>query len=70
MGMKSNEKGVSLSVAATAVGVSAITLRRWLLEGKVAEVSRNRNGWRIFMRDDIERIKTYAERLVLPENDQ
>ena len=61
------DKGLKLSAAATAIGVSAITLRRWLLEGKVSEVPRDRNGWRIFMRRDIERIKRYAERLIAPE---
>lgn len=58
--------GLSLGEAAKQVGVSPITLRRWLLEGRVAEVSRNRNGWRVFMQDDIDRIKAYAQRLILP----
>lgn len=61
------DKGLKLGAAASAIGVSAITLRRWLLEGKVSEVPRDRNGWRIFMRTDIERIKRYAERLIAPE---
>ncbi len=47
--------------AAAAIGVSAITLKRWLLNGKVADVSRDRNGWRVFNNQDVERIRTYAE---------
>ena len=65
--MISQDQGVSLSTAANLVGVSPITLRRWLLEGKVAEVPRDRNGWRVFMQNDIERIRLYAQRLVPPE---
>ena len=46
--------------AASEIGVSAITLKRWLLSGKVADVSRDRNGWRVFNGQDIERIRQYA----------
>ena len=49
-----------LNEAATEIGVSAITLKRWLLSNKVEEVSRDRNGWRVFSQDDIERLKKYA----------
>lgn len=50
----------NLTQAAERVGVAPITLKRWLLAGKVAEVARDRNGWRIFTIADIERIKNYA----------
>lgn len=50
----------NLTQAAAKIGVSAITLKRWLLAGKVAEVTRNRNGWRIFAEDDIRRIRLFA----------
>lgn len=50
----------NLTQAAKAIGVSAITLKRWLLSGKVGEVGRNRNGWRMFEEDDIRRIRLFA----------
>ncbi len=53
-------KLLGLQDVAKIVGVSAITLRRWLLSGKVPEVARDRNGWRVFSRKDVERIQKYA----------
>ncbi len=47
--------------AAERIGVSPITLKRWLLRGKVADVRRDRNGWRVFRESDIRRIKAYAD---------
>lgn len=57
----------SIAEAARQVGVSAITLKRWLLKKKVAEVQRNRNGWRVFTTADIRRIKAFAEKRVPPK---
>lgn len=57
----------SLKQAAKLVGVSAITLKRWLLSQKVAEVARNRNGWRVFTSKDIDRIRRFAEKLLPPK---
>jgi DNA (cytosine-5)-methyltransferase 1 len=54
---------ITLKAAAQQVGVAPITLKRWLLDGKVAEVARDRNGWRAFSKDDVARIKRYAFRL-------
>lgn len=53
-----------LQEAARLIGVAPITLKRWLLAGKVTEVARDRNGWRVFKAADVERIKRYAQRLV------
>jgi DNA (cytosine-5)-methyltransferase 1 len=50
----------TLKEAATRVGVAPITLKRWLLNGKVDEVARDRNGWRTFSDADIARIRHYA----------
>jgi DNA (cytosine-5)-methyltransferase 1 len=61
------KKHYSLSEAAEQIGISAITLKRWLLQEKVNEVSRDRNGWRIFTQADIRRIREYAERIVPPK---
>lgn len=58
---------VTLKEAAAQVGVAPITLKRWLLDGKVAEVARDRNGWRVFSDADVERIKRYAVTLRDPE---
>ena len=48
-----------LQEAAKEIGVSAITLKRWFLNCKVADVQRDRNNWRIFTPADIERIKNF-----------
>lgn len=60
-------KRVGLRAAAAQIGVAAITLRRWLLDGKVSEVARNRNGWRMFSKSDIQRIRRFAATLVRPK---
>ena len=52
--------GCRLKEAAERIGVSGITLKRWLLQGRVAEVPRDRNGWRVFRTEDIARIAQYA----------
>jgi hypothetical protein len=61
--------GYRLLQAARMIGVAPITLKRWLLSGKVAEVQRDRNGWRIFQQEDVERIREYAT-MVCPPPDR
>ena len=39
--------------------MAPITLKRCLLDGRIDEVARDRNGWRVFTDDDVERIRTY-----------
>lgn len=56
----------SLREAAGLIGVAPITLRRWLLAGKVQEVPRDRNGWRVFTQKEIDRIRTFATQIRLP----
>ncbi len=46
-------------VAALA-GISKNTLLRWLKAGKVPEVARDRNGWRIFSEEDVARVRAHA----------
>ena len=65
--MKADVK--NLSRAAKEIGISPITLKRWLIAGKVGEVPRDRNGWRIFTKDDIDRIKNYANYRIEPRGD-
>jgi DNA-binding transcriptional MerR regulator len=48
------------------IGVAPITLRRWLRAGKIPEVSRNRNGWRVFSSRDVAKIKHFANRRERP----
>ena len=61
----------TMAEAVKLIGVSRYTLLKWFAEGKVAEVPRNaRNQYRMFRRSDIERIRTYAHQLVLPEEAQ
>ena len=57
---------LSTREAAERVGVSRNTLLRWFREGRVADVRRDRNGWRFFTPEDVARIRTYAERLSPP----
>lgn len=58
----------NLRETAEMVGIAPITLRRWLLSGKVHEVARDRNGWRVFTFKDVVRIKRFASRLTPPPN--
>jgi DNA (cytosine-5)-methyltransferase 1 len=57
----------TLSEAAQLVGVAPITLKRWLLSGRVAEVARDRNGWRVFSDNDVQRIKRFANSISPPQ---
>lgn len=49
------------------VGVAPITLKRWLLTEKVAEVARDRNNWRRFTDADVRRIKQFADTTTPPK---
>lgn len=64
---KPSKKRLRLRDAASSIGVSAITLRRWLLSGKVREVSRDRNGWRVFSLKDVDRIRRFATLMKPPQ---
>lgn len=61
-------KRFTLSEAAHLIGVAPITLKRWLLSRKVEEVSRDRNGWRVFTHDDVQRIKKFADATQPPQS--
>ncbi len=52
--------------AARRIGIAPITLKRWLLDGRVNEVARDRNGWRVFTDNDIKRIRAFASRREQP----
>ena len=57
---------VFISQAAKAIGVSPATLKRWFRAAKVRDVARDRNGYRIFEPDDIERLRAYANQRFEP----
>ena len=46
--------------AAQRIGCSRSTLLRWFREGKVADVARDRRGWRVFTEKNISRIRRWA----------
>lgn len=43
--------------AARRLGVSKPTLLRWFAQKRIADVRRDRNNWRVFTDQDLERIK-------------
>lgn len=64
--MTFREDRIYTAEAARKAGISKATLLRWLKEGKVPEVARDVRGWRIFTEEEVERIKEYANKIVLP----
>lgn len=49
-------------------GVSRSTFMRWLSENKITDVKhRDRNGWRLFTKVDVERLKTDADHIEVSE---
>ncbi len=52
--------------AARAIGVSPATLKRWFRAARVADVARDRNGYRVFEPQDVERLRAYANQRIEP----
>jgi len=50
------------------VGISRATLYKWLKEGKVPDVRRDRNSFRIFTDEDIQRLLAYKNLIKEPPN--
>jgi excisionase family DNA binding protein len=50
----------STEQAAEAAGISKSTLLRWIKQGIVPDVRRDRNNWRVFTRKDIQFLKKVA----------
>jgi predicted site-specific integrase-resolvase len=57
---------INTAKAAKIAGISKPTLLRWLREGKIPEVSRDVRGWRVFTREEVARIKDYANAILPP----
>ncbi|PYK66551.1 MAG: hypothetical protein DME50_05080 [Verrucomicrobia bacterium] len=53
-------KFLNASEVAKLAGIHRLTLLRWIREGKMPDVSRDRNGWRIFSEEETARIVAYA----------
>jgi excisionase family DNA binding protein len=53
---------LSTHEAAEQLGVSRSTLLRWFRQGRVSAVGRDHNGWRLFSRIDVERIRRELDR--------
>lgn len=49
--------------AAKLVGVHRLTLLRWIREGKVSDVARDRNGWRLFSEDLVQELVEFSSGL-------
>lgn len=49
------------SEVAEMAGVHRLTLLRWIREGKLAEVDRDRNGWRLFSEEIAHQVVEFAE---------
>lgn len=48
------------------VGISRNTLFLWFKHNKIPEIRRDRNGHRIFNKEDIEKILNYKNRVIAP----
>ena len=51
------------SEACREIGISRATLFRWLKEGVVKELHKDRRGWRIFTEEDLGKIRAEAKQI-------
>ena len=49
------------------VGISRATLSRWLKEGLLQKLYKDRRGWRIFTEDDLNKIQAETRRIEVEE---
>lgn len=49
------------------VGISRATLHRWLKNGVINRLRKDRRGWRLFTEDDLHRIKAELGRIEIEE---
>lgn len=47
----------STEEAAEKLGISKSTILRWFKQGRIDEVRRDRNGWRVFTTSDLKEIR-------------
>lgn len=60
-------KTLTIATVAKKIGVHPLTLRRWLLAGKITGIAKNRNGWWVFEPKDIEKILQWKDYRYIPE---
>jgi excisionase family DNA binding protein len=53
------------SEACVKAGISRSTLFRWLKSGILEKSHRDRRGWRLFTKDDLNRIKAEATKIAV-----
>lgn len=65
MSVSINHKTYYMITEACAIaGINRNTLLRWIREGRFADVKiRDRNGWRLFNEDDVERLKVQVNKI-------
>ncbi len=54
------QKTFTTEEAAKAAGISKSTLLRWIRQGAVGDVRRDRNNWRVFTFKDVSALKKVA----------
>lgn len=59
--MNRNSARFPTAQAAKLVGISKSTLLRWIRNGLVADVQKDRKGWRRFSSADIDRLRGFNE---------
>lgn len=58
-----DKKFYTTTDAAKEAGVSRDTILRWLRDHKIPEPARDRNGWRIFSKEELKAIVRYATKI-------
>ena len=51
------------SEACREIGISRATLFRWLREGVIEELHKDRRGWRMFTEEDLGKIRAEAKQI-------
>lgn len=56
-----NQDYCTTAKVCTTVGISKATLFRWIRNGEYPDVqTRDRNGWRLFTKEEVEKLRNYA----------
>lgn len=56
------------SEACRKTGISRATLFRWLKEGVIEELHKDRRGWRMFTEEDLSKIRAEAKQIKVEKN--
>ena len=59
----SKDGRMTITEAAGKVGVSPKTIRRWEGAGKVPKAKKDWRGWRVYFREDLEKLVAFHEAL-------